>query len=92
MLIIMDSRPPNFHRFRPHERILTPYRFRTGSSHYKDFEGVYAGLEGFVLPFEVDDIFGCFGGWWTVENQLLCGDDEGRKERMLISRRRLGLS
>jgi hypothetical protein len=47
---------------------LTHYRFRTGSSHYKDFEGINAGLEGLVffykalvLPFEVRDVFGCFG-------------------------------
>jgi hypothetical protein len=55
---------------------LTPYRFRTRSSHYKDFEGVNAGLEGLVfiykalvLPFEVGDIFGCFGedgGLWKI--------------------------
>jgi hypothetical protein len=53
---------------------LTPFgrcascRFRTGSSHYKDFDSVNAGLEGLVFfpkalvpPLEVGDVFDCFG-------------------------------
>lgn len=41
---------------------------RTGSGHYKNFEGIDVSLEGFVFVheafvplFKVGDIFGCFG-------------------------------
>jgi hypothetical protein len=68
-------------------------RFRTRSSHYKDFKGVNAGLEGLVffrealvLPFEVGVVFGCFGEDGGLGKIVSCSA-EAMKKRVRIEDR-----